>query len=367
MKFGYKEGIIVIIEILIFAFTYGMTIFIVWSYLKLFEKKLNKFATLLTLCIVGFFLILFIILEFSTDAGYGAFYALLVSIFGFEIHMFVFCIIYQLITLCVKKLKIWIGLIIILALPSILCIYGFIIPRIFKIEKVTLYHEKYASGQQTTILQLSDVHLGAVYQKPFTKSIVKKIKKYNPDIVVITGDLFDGSLNVKEDWFEPFNELTMPILFTMGNHDTDHYGRNKIIETISKTKIKYLDEQEIYEFKGINFFGVDYDKKVVDTLGEMKGVLTITGRINILLLHVPQNPKNFQDYNIFLTLSGHTHDGQVFPGNLMAHASFDCVNGLYKSKDEDVYTYVSSGTGDTFFPMRTFTRAKIVLITIKGK
>ena len=367
MKFGIKEGIVVIIEIVIFAFLYGMTIFIILSYHKLFDKRFTKFATLLTLCIYCFFLILFIILEFSTDGGYGALYTFLVSFVGLVLHMFVFCIIYQLITLFVRRLKRWKGLIIIFILPIIICIYGFIIPRIFKIEKVTLYNENYNKNQQTTILQLSDVHLGAVYQKPFVKSIIKKIKKYNPDIVVITGDLFDGSLEVKKNWLQPFNELTMPILFTMGNHDTEYYGRKKIIKTIRNTKIKYLESQEIYEFKGINFFGVDYDKELFDTLDEMKSDLTINGKINILLLHVPKKPQKFKKYNIFLSLSGHTHDGQIFPGNLYALAAYDCVNGLYKSKYGNVYTYVSSGTGDTFFPMRTLTRAKIVLITIKGK
>ena len=50
----------------------------------------------------------------------------------------------------------------------------------------------------------------------------------------------------------------------------------------------------------------------------------------------------------------------------MNYMWYSCVNGLYKVKDGNIYTYVSSGIGDTFFPMRTFSRSKIALITIKG-
>ena len=71
----------------------------------------------------------------------------------------------------------WIGLTIICFVPVLYCIYGFIIPRIIKIEEVSFYHSAYTSDDPLRILQLSDVHFGAVYQKPFAETIVNKILK----------------------------------------------------------------------------------------------------------------------------------------------------------------------------------------------
>ena len=58
--------------------------------------------------------------------------------------------------------------------------------------------------------------MGVIHQK---KSVETQAKELNPDIVVITGDLADGSLKVKSDWLMPFNELIVPILYITGNHE----------------------------------------------------------------------------------------------------------------------------------------------------
>ena len=213
-----KKGIRVLLEILIFGLTYGGVIVIILSYLKLFKRKLNKLATLLPLCIMGFLFIFLIIFQFSWDGGYSALYIFSVSFIGLGIHVLFFCCIFLLITCCVEDMNKWIGLTIICFVPVLYSIYGFIIPRIIKTEKVTFTHPAYISENPIKILQLSDVHLGAVYQKPFAKTIVNKILDNNPDIVVITGDLFDDSLKVKEKWFKPFEKVKVPILFTAGNH-----------------------------------------------------------------------------------------------------------------------------------------------------
>lgn len=363
-----KKGVYVLLEILVFGLTYGGVIVIILTYLKLFQKKLNKLSIFLPLCILGFLFILFIIFQFTWDGGYAGLYVLFVSFIGLGLHVLIFSCIFLLIRCCVKDMSklywLWIGLTIICFVPVLYSIYGFVIPAFIKIEKVSFSHSKFNYDTPLKILQLSDVHLGAVYQKKFVKKIVDKILDNKPDIVVITGDFFDDSLKVKEKWLEPFQNVKVPILFSAGNHDC-YYEKNDVVKVTNKSNIIYLNKAK-YEFKGVRFVGIDYDEDLEKSLSEMKseGILE-DDMPNILLVHAPKKPKNLKKYNIFLGLSGHTHNGQLFPGNVFGLIMFDCMNGVCES--DDTFTYVNSGVGSTFFPMRTFSRSKISIITIKKK
>ena len=359
-----KIGVEIFLELVVFGLLYGGVIVIILSYLKVFKRKLNKLSIFLPLCIMGLFFILYIIFQFSWDGGYSGLYVLVASFIGLFLHMLVFSCIYLLITCCVKDMNKWIGLSIICFVPVLYCIYGFIISTIIKIEKVTFTHPAYNLDNPLTILQLSDVHLGAIYQKPFVNNIVNKILDNNPDIVVITGDLFDSSLEVKKEWLETFKKVDVPILFTAGNHDC-YYNKEDVVKVISSVNIIYLNK-DIFEYNGIRFVGVDYDENLDEALEELKNNSKLNDDMpNVLLLHRPKKPEKLGKYNIFLCLTGHTHDGQLFPGNFFGYLLHECMNGVYESGE--TYTYVNSGIGNTFFPMRTFTRTKISIITIKKK
>ena len=353
-----KAGVHVLLEILVFGLTYGGVFVIILTYLKLFQRKINKLSIFLPLCIMGFIFIIFIIFEFTWDNGYAGLYVFFVSFIGLGLHVLVFCCIFLLIRCCVKdmtkKIWLWIGLTIICFIPVLYSIYGFIIPTIFKIEKVSFYSDKYNS----------DIHLGAVYQKSFSKKIVNKILDNNPDIVVITGDFFDDSLEVKESWLEPFKKVKVPIIFSAGNHDC-YYEKKDVVSLANKANIIYLNKDK-YEYKGVRFVAVDYDEDFEKSLNEMKNQGKLEDDMtNILLVHVPKKPKALKKFNIFLGLSGHTHNGQVFPGNIFGLIMYDCENGVCDSGGS--YTYVNSGIGSTFFPMRTFSRSKISIISINKK
>ena len=354
----------ILLEIVFFGILYGGVIVIILSYLKVFKRKLNKLSIVLPLCIMGLFFILFIIFQFSWENGYAGLYVLVFSFIGIFLHMIVFSCIFLLINCCVKDMNKWIGLTIICFVPVLYLIYGFTISTIIKIEKVSFTHPAYILDFPLKILQLSDVHLGAYYRKPFVNTLVKKIFDNNPDIVVITGDLFDNSLEVKKEWLEPFKEVDVPILFSAGNHDC-YYNKKDVVEVITNADIIYLNKN-IYEFNGVRFVGIDYDENLDESLEELKNDGKLNEDMpNVLLLHRPKKPQSLEKYNIFLSLTGHTHDGQLFPANFFGYLIHECMNGIYKSESGDTITYVNTGVGNTFFPIRTFTRTKISIITIE--
>ena len=213
-------------------------------------------------------------------------------------------------------------------------------------------------------MHLSDIHLGAIHQKKSVSRIVKEIEELNPDIVVITGDLADGSLKVKHDWLKPFNKLEMPILYVTGNHEELNPEKDMLSE-VYKTKIKHIGRREIYEFKGIKFFGLDYGYDVKERLAEAE---LKENEPNILLSHVPEmKPDELAKYNIFLFLAGHTHGGQIFPLNIFAYLGNACFSGLYSDLSGNHFVYVSEGVNNAVIPMRVCSSRIFALITIEEK
>ena len=211
---------------------------------------------------------------------------------------------------------------------------------------------------------LLNVILLAIHQKNSVIRIVQEAKQLNPDIVVITGDLADGSLQVKPDWLKPFDTLTVPVLFVTGNHE-ELNPRKEMIKTINMTNIKHIGKHEIFKYKDVNFIGEDFGNDLRKNLLEVKQEKNTP---NILLSHIPiLKPDELFKYNIFLFLGGHTHGGQLFPLHLIVYFANACFSGLYSDKNKKHFVYVTDGVNNALSPMRVGSRRVLPLITIEGE
>ena len=225
---------------------------------------------------------------------------------------------------------------------------------------------------QTTykIIQLSDIHIGGIIDAPFIKSLVKKVNKLKPDIVVITGDLVD--INIK-DAMSALIELKalkskFGTYFIVGNHEYFH-GIKDVINTIKSLEITVLENESFYigEYqKGFNLAGV-YDVmgyRVEHHEPDLKKALSNIDENSptILLAHQPKFIEEVQD-NVDLVLSGHTHGGQLYPFRLLVKLVQPYISGLYQhSKNTQIY--VNKGTGFWGPPMRLGATSEITFITI---
>ncbi len=81
-----------------------------------------------------------------------------------------------------------------------------------------------------TIVQASDIHLGAINRSGFAQKVVNLINSAKPDVVVITGDLFDGAGEDLSHLVEPLNQIQAPlgVYFITGNHET-YVGLQKVV------------------------------------------------------------------------------------------------------------------------------------------
>jgi predicted MPP superfamily phosphohydrolase len=239
-----------------------------------------------------------------------------------------------------------------------------------------------------TIVQLSDLHLGAINGIGFIKRITKKVDRIKPDLVLITGDLFDGMGGDLRSFIEPLNGLkaSKGVFFVTGNHE-GYLGLDKALSIISKTHIEVLDDK-IAELDGLQIIGISFPEHHRDNrarwLLKESGTYD-AGKPSILLYHTPTNIDEYnadrgnqqartywfpdtsmrlaKEMGIDLQLSGHTHKGQFFPFGLLTHAVYKGYDyGLHR--DGRFQIYISSGVGTWGPPMRSGCQSEIVKIML---
>ncbi len=217
------------------------------------------------------------------------------------------------------------------------------------------------------VVQISDVHLGHVHRESFARDIVSKANEQNPNLVVITGDLFDGMDGDLDLLAKPLANLSAEkgVYYVTGNHET-YLGVEKALAAIKNTNIKYLND-EVINADGLNLIGINYpargeNKNAVAVLENLKK--DYLGKPNIFLYHSPVDIDQLKNMGINLELCGHAHKGQLFPFNFVSRAVYRGYDyGLFKIGDYTLYT--TSGAGTWGPPMRTGNRPEIAVITLQ--
>ena len=243
--------------------------------------------------------------------------------------------------------------------------------------------------QDKKIIHLSDLHLGHIHGNRFMKYVAEKVAAEDPDLIVVTGDLFDGLGGQFEDYLHTINSLKAAkgVFGVIGNHEV-YTRESSIAKVLPKTNIEILDN-EIRDLDGLQLLGVGYPglrgKAGEDLLAQFRQKLD-KSKPTILLLHLPTSleikgknraEQQFSTYwypntsyetnqslGVDLQLSGHTHAGQIFPfGHLTTfiYGGFD--RGLHVLEDYQIF--ISSGTGTFGPPIRTAGDSEIVVITLK--
>lgn len=221
------------------------------------------------------------------------------------------------------------------------------------------------------IVMISDVHMGIGIKENGIDEMVDSINKLNPDIVLFCGDIFDESTSnkLKEYSRDAFKNIKSKygVYDITGNHE---YNAGDLTETISYLEdadIKFLRDESVkiadsFYVVGRNdpankrLTGEDV-KPLSDILKDADKSLPI-----IVLNHRPEDLGEAQAENVDLQLSGHTHRGQLFPGNLVTNYLYEKDYGYLKK--EDFNLIVSSGYGTWGPPMRIGSKSEIVDIKV---
>ena len=347
-------------------------VFVIYTLSEIYNKRDKIIQKKLYLTLIKYFsiyLFIFLVTWLISYILYEIMYIICFAYIGYLINVLMACLLYKIIIKYIKLSPLF-SKILVLIIPLIITIYSLINAQILKYKEETLIYPGY--NNTIKIMHVSDIHLGAIYQKSSIENLVKIINEKNPDVVVIKGDLSDGSEKVDSSWLEPFNLIkqNIQVLYITGNHES-LYGKNEILKEIYKIKkIKHIgNNDEIVYIKDVAFIGLDFEYKDIKTkLTYIMDKYELKNKNNpiVLLYHIPKiYLRDLNEIGIFLMLAGHTHGGQIFPFNIFAWLFNTYFSGLYNYNNKS-YVFVSTGYGTALVPMRFLSSKMIGLISIKG-
>ncbi len=195
-------------------------------------------------------------------------------------------------------------------------------------------------SKRRRVVQISDVHIGS-RQRGFMDRIVSRVNGLEPDFVVITGDLIDSSA-VEIDALQPLENLSARAFFSIGNHER-YADLPKALSMLETLGVIPLRQESQVEHDELQFIGIDDADHKEQVANHLPGVGVNDHHFSILLYHRPLGWEAAVEHGVDLMLSGHTHNGQIFPFNFVVRQQFSRIRGLYR--EQDSHLYVSSGTG----------------------
>ncbi|WP_327435817.1 metallophosphoesterase [Streptomyces sp. NBC_01201] len=215
------------------------------------------------------------------------------------------------------------------------------------------------------IAVVSDIHLGPILGRAHTRRIVDTINATGSDLVAVVGDLVDGSVADLGSAAEPLADLEARhgSYFVTGNHEY-FSGAAQWVDHVRELGLHPLENARV-EIAGFDLAGVN------DVAGESEGqgpdFARALGdrdrsRASVLLAHQPVVIDDAVEYGVGLQLSGHTHGGQLWPGNLLAELANPTVAGLERYGDTQLY--VSRGAGAWGPPVRVGAPSDITVVEL---
>lgn len=242
-----------------------------------------------------------------------------------------------------------------------------------RIRRVTIpLVELQPALQGFTIVQLSDVHVGQSLGRRFVQRIVDRVNTLDPDLIVITGDLVDGTVAQLRDAVAPLAALRSRhgVFFVTGNHEY-YSGATAWIAHLESLGIRVLSNEHVLIRRAdaaLVLAGIpDPVGQAFDPAarGDPHSALRAAPdgvRPRILLSHRPGSARAALRAGFDLQLSGHTHGGQFWPWNLVVRAREPLSIGL--DRLETLWVYTSRGTGFWGPPQRLGAPSEITLLQL---
>ena len=237
------------------------------------------------------------------------------------------------------------------------------------------YRHKYREVLQLTtekkmtkpvrLLMMSDLHIGYHNQRDELRRWVDIINSENPDLILIAGDIIDGSMRpvIEQRMHEEFRRLKAPVYACIGNHEY-YSGEPRARQFYQDAGIRLLQDSCAFVGDLCIIGRDDRTNQHRDSLGVvMKGA--DRSKYCILLDHQPYHLEQAERQHVDLQFSGHTHHGQVWPISWITEHVYECAFGAHQRGDTRYY--ITSGLGLWGGKFRIGTRSEYVVAEVSGR
>jgi hypothetical protein len=219
------------------------------------------------------------------------------------------------------------------------------------------------------LVALSDLHLGTLIREPWMKRLARRVAGLRPDLVVVVGDVVDGSVGEVEPLVSVLQEVRAPlgVWAVTGNHEF-YAGLERSVGLLEAAGYTVLRDRWVEVVPGLVLAGVDdLTAREQFALKNQPLEKALSGRppgATILLSHTPWQAEAAAAANVRLMLSGHTHNGQIWPFNYLVRLRYPLMAGRYEIGG--MAAIVCRGTGTWGPPMRLWRPSEILRIRLKA-
>lgn len=276
---------------------------------------------------------------------------------------------------------------VVVACAVVTCLYGIFNARNIKVNEYSVtVNKSCGSDKHLKAVLVADLHMGYAIGVDHITNMVEKINQQDADIVIIAGDIFDNSYDGMDDPEGIKAQLKSikskyGVYAVYGNHDIDEkilmgftfdWGgkqlhNEKMTNFMKECNIKLINDESVLINDEFYLVGRrDTDKPGTED-GTRAEVSELTKDLDktkpiFVLSHEPDELQKTADAGADIDFSGHTHDGQLFPGNLTIGLFWENPCGMIKK--DNMYSIVTSGVGVYGTFMRVGTDAEICSVDI---
>ena len=236
-----------------------------------------------------------------------------------------------------------------------------------KVVTLNLKTEKPFQNKEIKIVAASDIHLGISIDKKILKRYVELINEQKPDLVLLAGDVSDRLMEpiIRQNMDEEFRAIKAPMGVYAINGNHEHYAESADATAKYLQKAGIIVLRDEVEMIDSTFYIVGREDR---TNSKRKSLSEIINGLDkkkplILMDHQPYHLEEAEQNDIDLQISGHTHNGQFFPGNLFVKRMYELAYGYLKKGK--THFYVSSGLGLWGPQYRIGTQSELVVINFK--
>ena len=303
------------------------------------------------------------VLEYVGANWIGILFLLLVSFFAADVvSLFGYALKAHISTLRTVSLIVAIGLIV------ISFVQAWRTPVVTEYEVAMRGLPRQADG--TVMVVASDMHMGSMLGHRWATTRARQFASLKPDFIVLAGDIFEAEETTHTEWLPILQQSRAPkgVFIVTGNHEL-YAGPEPIIEEFKRAGFRVLRDQSTEILPGLVIAGVDdvafrrRDKNAAVAAVD-RALANRAQGATIFVSHTPVYQERAAELGANLMLSGHTHNGQIWPFTYIVRMVFPLINGRYDVNGMTAIT--GRGTGTWGPRMRLWRRSELLKITLRS-